>query len=292
VVGADPDLQAVASRLDGRTATVVRGSVDSPTETDATVRLGSDGSRTTRAVDEFPSVLDRLAPDYDYALVAGVSRLRLPTVVVDDHDGTDDADATGDHDTTGDPDATGDHDATDDADATGDHDATDDADATGDVIERLPSGDAVTPERLATLVRDVEPYVTLSSLVAEAKSTAGAERSGAIATFTGRVRARDDPGDDPTTQLAFERYDTVAADRLATIESELTDREGVFGVWTHHRTGVIPAGEDIVFVVVLAGHREEAFTTVSDGIDRLKREVPIFKKETTVSEAFWTHERE
>lgn len=274
VVGADPDLQAVASRLDGRTATVVRGSVDSPTETDATVRLGSDGSRTTRAVDEFPSVLDRLAPDYDYALVAGVSRLRLPTVVVDDHDGTDDADATGNHDATGDPDATG------------------DADATGDVIERLPSGDAVTPERLATLVRDVEPYVTLSSLVAEAKSTAGAERSGAIATFTGRVRARDDPGDDPTTQLAFERYDTVAADRLATIESELTDREGVFGVWTHHRTGVIPAGEDIVFVVVLAGHREEAFTTVSDGIDRLKREVPIFKKETTVSEAFWTHERE
>ncbi len=256
VVGANPDLRAVASRLDGRTATVSRGSVDSPTETDTTVTLSSDGSHVSRGADDLPSLLDRLAPDHDYALVAGVSKLRLPTVIV------------------------------------GDSDTIDETDTAGDVIERLPSAEAVTPERLATLVRDVEPYVTLSSLVAEAKSTAGAERSGAIATFTGRVRARDDPDDDPTTQLAFERYDTVAADRLATIESELTDREGVFGVWTHHRTGVIPAGEDIVFVVVLAGHREEAFATVSDGIDRLKREVPIFKKETTVSEAFWTHERE
>lgn len=274
VVGADPDLRAVASRLDGPTVTVSQGGVDTPTETDATVTLSSDGSRVSRAADDLPSLLDRLAPDYDYALIAGRSKLRLPTVVVGDVDRTGDTDTAGDANTTGDADTTG------------------DPDTAGDVIEQFPSSDAVTPERLAALVREVEPYVTLGSLVAEAKAADGAERSGAIATFTGRVRARDGPDDEPTTQLAFERYDTVAAERLATIESELTDRDGVFGVWTHHRVGVIPAGEDIVFVVVLAGHREEAFTAVSDGIDRLKREVPIFKKETTVSDAFWMHERE
>jgi molybdopterin synthase catalytic subunit len=59
----------------------------------------------------------------------------------------------------------------------------------------------------------------------------------------------------------------------------------------HHRTGVIEAGEDIVFVVVLAGHRREAFRAVEDGIDRLKDEVPIFKKETTEAEEFWVHRR-
>ena len=250
VVGADPDLRAVASRLDGPTATVTRDAVDTPTAVDTTVTLSSDGSRLSRAADDLPSVLDRLAPDHDHALIAGDSTLRLPTVVVGE------------------------------------------ADPAGDVVERIPSGETVAPERLAALVRDVEPYVTLSSLVAEAKAADGAERSGAIATFTGRVRARDGPDDEPTTRLAFDRYDAVAAERLATIESELADREGVFGVWTHHRVGVIPAGEDIVFVVVLAGHRTEAFATVSDGIDRLKREVPIFKRETTVSETFWTHERE
>jgi molybdopterin synthase catalytic subunit len=59
----------------------------------------------------------------------------------------------------------------------------------------------------------------------------------------------------------------------------------------HHRTGVIREGEDIVFVVVLAGHREEAFRTVEDGINRLKDEVPIFKKESTTEEEFWIHEQ-
>jgi molybdopterin synthase catalytic subunit len=55
---------------------------------------------------------------------------------------------------------------------------------------------------------------------------------------------------------------------------------------------VIEAGEDIVFVVVLAGHRGEAFRTVKDGIDRLKESVPIFKKEATESETFWVHRRD
>ncbi|PSQ66634.1 MAG: molybdopterin synthase, partial [Halobacteriales archaeon SW_9_67_24] len=30
---------------------------------------------------------------------------------------------------------------------------------------------------------------------------------------------------------------------------------------------------------------------VSDGIDRLKNEVPLFKKEVTADEQFWLHER-
>ena len=76
------------------------------------------------------------------------------------------------------------------------------------------------------------------------------------------------------------------------LEAELEECDGVLDVLMHHRTGVIPDGEDIVFVVVLAGHRREAFRTVEDGIDRLKEEVPIFKKEVTTEETFWVHERE
>jgi molybdopterin synthase catalytic subunit len=130
-----------------------------------------------------------------------------------------------------------------------------------------------------------------ASLVAAAKASPGADRSGAIATFTGRVRARDDPDDVETTHLEFEKYDTVADDRLETLRAELTARDGVFDVRLHHRTGVLESGEDIVFVVVLAGHRTEAFRTVEDGINRLKDEVPIFKKEVTVEDTFWRHER-
>jgi len=45
-------------------------------------------------------------------------------------------------------------------------------------------------------------------------------------------------------------------------------------------------------VVVLAGHRGEAFRTVEDGINRLKAEVPLFKKEVTVEDEFWAHQHD
>ena len=66
----------------------------------------------------------------------------------------------------------------------------------------------------------------------------------------------------------------------------------MFEVILHHRTGIVEAEEDIVFVVVLAGHRPEAFATVEDGINRLKAEVPLFKKEVTVEGTFWAHQHD
>ncbi|NHN46802.1 molybdopterin synthase [Halostella sp. JP-L12] len=157
--------------------------------------------------------------------------------------------------------------------------------ATGDT-----AGD-VDLDEVVEALRDVDPHVTLSSLVARAKRSPDAEKAGAVATFTGRVRAKDHDDDEPTELLEFEKYEGVAEDRLDALRAELEEREGVYEVLLHHRTGVIEYGEDIVFVVVLAGHRKEAFRTVEDGIDRLKEEVPIFKKEVTVEDEFWVHER-
>ena len=140
-------------------------------------------------------------------------------------------------------------------------------------------------------IEALEDHITLEALVRAAKTSPVADRAGAIATFTGRVRAKDFEEDTPTESLEFETYEGVADERMAAISAELEEREGVFEVLMHHRTGVIASGVDIVFVVVLAGHRREAFRTVEDGIDRLKDEVPIFKKEVTTDEEFWVHER-
>jgi molybdopterin synthase catalytic subunit len=161
-----------------------------------------------------------------------------------------------------------------------------------DQLVRAEDAAALDPEAVAAALHDRPEHETLESLVAQVKRSPHTDRSGAIATFTGRVRARDAADDAPTEYLEFEMYDEVAARTMRTIESELEEREGVFEVAMHHRQGVIPDGEDIVFVVVLAGHRGEAFETVSDGIDRLKDEVPIFKKEVTAEETFWVHETE
>jgi len=165
-----------------------------------------------------------------------------------------------------------------------------DADPPGDVLLTLADADADL-DPVLDAAADLDPRITLESLVERVKASPLAERSGAIATFTGRVRVKDAADDTPTTHLEFEKYEGVAADRMRVIREELEARDGVFEVLMHHRTGVIREGEDIVFVVVLAGHREEAFRTVEDGINRLKDEVPIFKKETTEAEEFWIHER-
>lgn len=152
-------------------------------------------------------------------------------------------------------------------------------------VDRLDVAD------VADALERKEPYVTLESLVSELKSHPDEELSGAIATFTGRVRAKEDRDDTVTEYLEFEQYGEVAEETMATIRDELTARGGVLEVLMHHRSGMITAGEDIVFVVVLAGHRDQAFRAVEDGINRLKAEVPIFKKEVTIDEEYWVHNR-
>lgn len=197
--------------------------------------------------------LDRLARSCDYALVRGWTDIRLPTV------------------------------------ALGESGAGGDA-SDGETLQRAPTADEVDLPALLGALECVEPYETLGSLVERVKASPRSDRAGAIATFTGRVRTKDDPDDDPTERLEFEKYDGVADERMAQLRAELESRDGVHEVRLHHRTGVVEAEEDIVFVVVLAGHRSEAFRTVEDGIDRLKEEVPLFKKEVTVSGEFWAHE--
>src|SRR5215467_16284515 len=46
-----------------------------------------------------------------------------------------------------------------------------------------------------------------------------------------------------------------------------------------HRTGVVPVGQVSVGVAVSAGHRAEAFAACRWLIDRLKKTVPIWKRE-------------
>ena len=264
--GATPFADDLAERLEGRVALVecgrevTDGGAAAPTaarptgDVETAISLDDDGSWTgAGTVDGFDDLLDGLAPDHDYLVAVGESRLRVPTVCLGDADRETVA---------------------------------------GTVIASAGSRADVDLEPLLVAIDAAEPWITRETLVRRVEGSADADRAGAIATFTGRVRARDAPDDDRTTHLAFEKYDGVAAERMAAIAAELTDRDGVFDVRMHHRTGVIEAGEDIVFVVVLAGHRREAFRTVEDGIDRLKDEVPIFKKETTEAEEFWVHQRE
>ncbi len=143
-------------------------------------------------------------------------------------------------------------------------------------------------EELVKITMAQPDYVTLDLLVARARRSPRYKEAGAIGTFTGLVREM--AGNERTTALEFESFDAVAKERIRAIEDDLKKREGILEVYIHHGTGRIEAGEDIVFIVILSGHREELFPALRDAIERVKAEVPIWKKEHTVSGDYWVHD--
>jgi molybdopterin synthase catalytic subunit len=147
-----------------------------------------------------------------------------------------------------------------------------------------------TGEQLAKIVMAQPDRVTLWELLAKIRRNPEIRKAGAIGTFTGIVR--EIAKEETTKALEFESYDLVAKERIATIERELKAKPGIVDVLIHHKTGRIAAGEDIVFIVVAAGHRQELFPVLRDAIERVKEEVPIWKKEMTVSGEYWVHDEE
>ena len=146
-------------------------------------------------------------------------------------------------------------------------------------------------DKIINLIESQPHYHTLNSLMAHVRRNPDIKYAGAIGSFTGIVRERDDTGDVGTTQLEFEHYEPAAKASMERICNELKKREGVVDVLMHHNTGIIKTGEDIVHIVVAAGHRQQMFPVLSDAIEILKAEVPIWKKEFTPDGDFWVEQK-
>ena len=110
--------------------------------------------------------------------------------------------------------------------------------------------------------------------------------AGGTCVFVGTVRDRSEAGD--VTGLHYEAWDDLARQRLGEIAAEMLDRWPLRKVAILHRTGDLAVGEASVVVACSAPHRAEAFEACRHGIERLKEDVPIWKKEALVSgEAEW-----
>jgi molybdopterin synthase catalytic subunit len=130
---------------------------------------------------------------------------------------------------------------------------------------------------------------TLEALIKKTRKDPAIRKAGAIGTFTGIVRELD--GDEKTSRLEFEKYEPEASKALEKIRKELKQKEGIQEVLIHHKIGVIKAREDIVYIVIAAAHRTELFPALSEAIERIKAEAPIWKKEFTEKKEFWVHDK-
>jgi molybdopterin synthase catalytic subunit len=110
--------------------------------------------------------------------------------------------------------------------------------------------------------------------------------AGGTCVFVGTVRDRSDAGS--VTGLDYEAWDELATARLGELVEELFERWALVKVAISHRTGSLAVGEASVVIAVSAAHRAEAFEACRHAIERLKRDVPIWKRESLAEgEARW-----
>jgi molybdopterin synthase catalytic subunit/molybdopterin converting factor small subunit len=145
--------------------------------------------------------------------------------------------------------------------AGGDHELTD-----GDEV-------AVIPPVSGGSFRLSAAPLSLDAVVDEVRS----ERAGAIATFIGTTRVESRGR--TVLYLDYEAYEEMAERVMAAIAAELSGRYELCEIAIHHRTGRVEIGEPSVVIAVSAPHRQDALAACKDAIDRLKEEVPLWKKE-------------
>jgi molybdopterin synthase catalytic subunit len=100
--------------------------------------------------------------------------------------------------------------------------------------------------------------------------------SGAVVEFAGVVRGEEEGA--PITALDYEAYEVMARSEMERIVRELSAQYPCHEVEITHRIGRVPAGEASILVRIAAKHRAEAFGMLTEFMDRLKRDVPVWKK--------------
>jgi molybdopterin converting factor subunit 1 len=108
---------------------------------------------------------------------------------------------------------------------------------------------------------------------------------GAVITFDGIVR--NNTKGRPTRFLDYECYEAMAVKMMADIGADIANSFEIGRIAMAHRLGRLEIGETSVTIVVSAPHRKAAFAAALEGINRLKRLVPIWKKEYFADGEVW-----
>jgi molybdopterin converting factor subunit 1 len=132
----------------------------------------------------------------------------------------------------------------------------------------------------APLFAVVDRPLALSEVV-DAVSAPG---RGGIVTFTGTVR--DETRGKRVVRLEYEAYREMAERKLAEIGEAVAREHGV-EVAMVHRVGVLRPGDAAVVIACAAPHRTAAFRACEACIERLKKDVPIWKREVHEDGSEW-----
>lgn len=140
----------------------------------------------------------------------------------------------------------------------------------GDEIAFLPPVSGGSDRNIYALTREPIDTQALRARLLEGTD-------GAIVDFLGVVR--NNTKGRPTRYLDYECYEPMALKIMTEIGESIAASHAIGRIGMVHRLGRMEIGEASVAIVVTAPHRRPAFEAALEGINRLKKLVPIWKKE-------------
>ena len=115
------------------------------------------------------------------------------------------------------------------------------------------------------------------------------KRVGAICTFTGTVRDRNDGLS--VSSMELEHYPGMTEKAIEAMIDEAIARFDIFAARVIHRVGLLQPLDQVVMVAVTSAHRGESFKACEFLMDYLKTQAPFWKKEETPDGARWVDAR-
>jgi MoaE-MoaD fusion protein len=163
----------------------------------------------------------------------------------------------------------------------------------GDEIAFLPPVSGGSPEAVGPYTHEIRDSETgcFFALTRETIDTRAIARQllrgedGAVVDFEGVVR--NNTKGRATRFLDYECYEPMAVKMMAEIGRDILRTHAIGRIAMVHRLGRLDIGEASVAVVVTAPHRKPAFEAALEGINRLKRMVPVWKKEHFADGEVW-----
>ena len=117
----------------------------------------------------------------------------------------------------------------------------------------------------------------------------GDARVGAVCSFVGTVRDRND-GDSVAT-LELEHYPGMTEKSIESMIDAAMARFDIYAARVIHRVGLLQPLDQIVLVAVTSAHRGESFQACEFIMDYLKTQAPFWKKESTPAGSRWVDAR-
>lgn len=158
----------------------------------------------------------------------------------------------------------------------------------GDEVAFLPPVSGGAPEYSHVIEDGAGRFFALTRAKIDAKRLASRllqPGDGAVVVFEGVVR--DNTRGRKTLFLEYDCYEEMAVKTMAALGGEIAAAHELTSIAMVHRLGRIEIGETSVAILVTAPHRRAAFEAAREGIDRLKKLVPIWKKEHFADGEVW-----